>query len=844
MLSLAFPMQGQWEDVSVEALLVATTSGSNFGCGISCADYNGDGWDDVTFGDASGSIRLYLGGEDGYTADVELGGELSGESKGILWVDVDGDGDLDLFAGHRGQGVNLYIRDEAGSMVDESVARGMPDWSGWRPRGISACDFDGDEDLDIYIASYHISNQFEHYPNAFLINDGSGHFTLADDSVGVNNGIQTSFQGAWLDFDDDGWNDLWVINDRFSFSNSLYHNQGDGTFIDVAPEYGLDVYTDPMSATIFDPDLDGDWDLFSTEVPNLPYMFFRRTESGFEDVAEEIGLAAMDDYGWGACAVDIDGDMDEDLMVSTLWWPFENPVDNRMYLCDNDVDLHFNEDSLGWPNEQFALYHLGRLDMDGDRAPDLIGFGVIPVAQVLRNTNESGAARLTVQLVGITGNSHAVGAVIKVHADGVQQMQQVDAGADYVTQHSYRRFFGMGSAEVVDSLEVRWPNGIRETWYDLPADTALVLIQGTAGAMPTPLSRDCPWEIPGWLLPFDPSEVEMTWDGNPVLADTVWADAPGAHVLQASWWSGAHTMEWVVEADLIPQVEPAITVIEPGCTGGGAALMWSMEGASVVMWSDSVLSPGDSVLYLGEGTGTFAWHFGPECVLDTTVTVVVPPSLALALEYFPPACWGDVGMVQWEATGGTPPLSVDWGAVAPDSLLAGVWTVVLSDSVGCVLTDSVAVVIPDSLAALPDWSYLGDSDTALVELGITGGTPPYEVLWSGGLDEDGLMLTPGTIGWLVQDAEGCLAYGTLQLEVNAVGNPSTSISDPWICRREAGWIGITGPGGTGILTLFDLTGRMMASHAWISGRPVAVPSDGPLIIRLISDAGGVRVFLR
>ena len=75
----------------------------------------------------------------------------------LALADLDGDGDLDLFAGRLDSGVKLYIRNGSGDLVDESLARGVPDWIEWNPRGISASDFDQDQDLDIYIASYHIS---------------------------------------------------------------------------------------------------------------------------------------------------------------------------------------------------------------------------------------------------------------------------------------------------------------------------------------------------------------------------------------------------------------------------------------------------------------------------------------------------------------------------------------------------------------------------------------------------------------------------------------------------------------------------------------------------------------
>lgn len=835
------PACAQWEDVSVEALLIGSASGSTFGCGLSCADYNGDGWDDVTLADASGTIRLYAGGPDGYTPDVELGDEFAGETKGVLWVDVDGDGDLDLFAGHRGQGVELYIRNDTGDLVIETVQRGLPDWPGWRPRGMSACDFDGDEDLDIYIASYHIYSQVEHYQNAFLINDGTGHFVLADDSVGVNNGVQTSFHGGWLDFDGDGWQDLWVINDRFSFSNSLYRNLGNGTFVDVAPEYGLDLNNDPMTATIFDPDLDGDWDLFTTDVPNLMHTFFEQVDSGFVEVAESIGLGGYSDYGWGACAVDIDGDMDQDLMVATMHWPFETAVDNRMYICDNEDGLNFTEDSTGWPNEQLPLYHLGRLDYDGDRAPDLAGYGVPPAVQLLRNTNPAGASRMTVRLVGTTANSHAVGAVIEVHAGGVMQMRQVDAGVDYVTQHSYTRFFGLGEEEWVDSLLVTWPNGGVEAWYGLPADTALVLIQGTALAAPEPLPRACPWEPLAWLVPFDPEEVDMTWNGNAVDGDTLWADGPGPHVLEASWWSGNHVMNWVLAGELAdpPTLEHVLT--DPGCLGEPAVLAWSPEGADAVFWSDSLLSFEDTLLVLSGGGGLLSWHHGPDCIVDTMIEVNSPPALLLDWVLDVPDCWGDMGVVEWEATGGTPPLVVDWDGADPAALGAGVWPVSLTDAAGCVVMDSVTVVIPDSLAVMADWSYIGGSDSVEVVLDITGGTPPFGIDWSGSADGNGLLLAPGIVGWLVEDAHGCLAFGTLQLDVNSV--PLDPFGE-WRCLRDGEWLVITGPSTGGTLALFDLTGRRLISTEWTTARKLPLSGMGPVLVRWWPDGGRPMVFLR
>lgn len=835
------PAMAQWEDVSTQYLLSASCTGSNWGCGLSCADFNSDGLDDLTVAQASGNVSLYLRTEGGFDLDQEL--ESEDQATGVLWVDVDGDGDLDLFAGRQENGVKLYIRNGSGELVDESSARGVPDWIEWKPRGISAADFDQDQDLDVYIASYHISIEEYHYSNALLINDGFGYFTLADDSVGVNDGIKTSFQGAWLDYDKDGWQDLWVINDRASFKNAMYRNQGDGTFVDVALELGLLNVIDPMTATVFDPDQDGDWDLFCTDVANVPHSLFEQTDSGFVDVALDSGTSGIDDYGWGGCAVDVDGDAREDLMVATLNWPSESPVDNRLYLA-LDSGLAFQEDDTGWPNEQFPLYHLGRFDLDGDRAPDIIGHGAIPIAQLLLNTNEQGASRMTVRLVGTTPNSHAVGALIEVYAAGQRQMQQVDAGSDYVTQHSYTRFFGMDTLQTLDSIVVTWPGANTETWYALDADTAHVLVQGTAGAMPEVLNRDCPWDEQGWRVPELSGDFEMTWNGVPLTSDSVWASATGEQVLEASWWNGTASIQWVLTANVAPVGDPEFECTYPVCFGDSAVLSWSATGAESVVWMDSLSFPLDTVVQVALDSIAVEWQYGPQCVVDTTVLVDMPEALTLTLDLVNPPCSGGVAEVSFEASGGTPPLQVDWNGADPTALSDGVWPVVALDAVGCAVFDTVAVAAPPALEVDVNWSFQGDSDTVWVELDVTGGTPPYDVVWSGGLDSAGWALAPTSLGWAVEDAGGCVQSGALDLEINSVGSHPTGRLGGLRCWRAGGMVGFEGPSMQGRIALYDLTGRLWWSGRWASTDRIPCDAIGPLIIRTFFDDGAVRIFLR
>ena len=838
-LGIAVKGSAQLEDVSLDYVISASTGEGFLGCGLSCADFNGDGWDDLTLAEDDGTVQLHAGGPDGFDPVQNLTGD--GESKGVLWIDIDEDGDLDLWVMHYGGLIQLFVQGSDGVLSEQAEFRGVPQVDGMKPRGCSAVDYDRDGDLDVYVANYNIAG-FGAHPNLLLQNDGDGHFVDVADSAGVGNGIQTSFQGSWLDYDGDGWDDLWVINDRQPFDNALYRNDGDGTFTDVAEELGLAISPDPMSATVFDPDQDGDWDLFATDVPNLPNQLWVSTDSGYVDMAAEAGVDAVSDYGWGACVMDIDGEGREDLLVATNFWPEEPPTDNRIFM-NADSGLAFTLDTLAWPNEQYPLYHLGRLDIDGDRSPDIAAYGPLNSVQMLRTSNDLGSARLALRLVGTVSNSHAVGARIKVHVGGSVQMQQVDAGTDYQTQHSYTRFFGLGGWEMVDSIEVRWPTGLTEVWHDLQSDSAHVLIEGTADAALIALDQSCPWEEQGWLLPFSASEVDMTWNGEPVTSDTVWANASGEYTLEASWWLGRFSWSQTVES--VVDVEPALTVDvdSASCWGDAAWVQWNAPASGSVYVDDTDVTLMSGWAVHQSDTLNVQWLDTPGCTLDQTVMVHIPDSASVVWDVESPACAGEMGQVDWTVSGGTPPWSVDWMGVDSGALLAGVHPVSLVDSMGCFLLDEVVVEEPDLLDVEVSWTHFGLSDSAQVELTVTGGTPPMEVLWAGGFD-NGMLLSPDLIGWLVEDAQGCLAFGTVEVP----SNPLLGVGEarPFIqCIRDETGLRFSGDHVSFcVVEVMDVTGRLLHS-----GRPdaqgrVALAHVGLVVVRMTDKAGLVWTALR
>lgn len=839
--SLVCESAAQLEDVTLDYLMESSTFGSLFGCGLSTVDYNGDGWDDVTVAGTDGLIKLYMGGESGLILDLVL--DVEAEAKAVLWVDIDNDGDLDLFAGAAGVGVYLYIRQPDGTLNEEGSIRGIPLLVDWDNRGISARDYDRDGDLDIYIASYHDEMQQIAYENMLFQNGGTGYFEETTFLAGVGDGLQHSFQGAWFDYDQNGFDDLWVINDRLIFLNALYANAGGGPFVDISESSGANISVNSMSATLFDPDNDGDWDQYVTNVENLANAFMINTAGVYYDMAESAGVASMQ-YGWGTCAIDVDGDRWDDMMVATYRFPNTLPYDNHLYMNDG-TGLHFEDVTDDWPNEQFQLYCLGRLDLDQDRIPDIVGHGNALSPQVLMLTNEDDNNRMTIDLVGTLSNTRGVGAVIKVHADSLTQMKQMNAGEDYMTQHTYTRFFGLGDVDVVDSIEVFWPSGIRDILFDVAADTALVIVEA-AGSL-EPIESSCEWDLASWTVPFDPATVDMTWNGVPVTSDIVVAEAPGEWTLEASWWGGGYT--WSQTVSWNPELPPSFSLdVVPGlCFGDSALVSWSMPDSALVTLDSIVLPVYTEGLPFASGSFELQIEVTNGCVLDTTFTVIEPDELSAQVGVIQPSCAGDLGSAVVVATGGTGTLTIDAGGADLSALMPGVVPFNISDDFGCVFTDSLEIVSPDSLIGLVSFGYIGSSDSVQIVSEIFGGTPPYSWNWNGAIDDEGMALAPLDLGWYVQDANGCLDLGALNIAQNplsGISNAQDAVS--WSCLRMGSALGLYGPDGERLdVSVYDLSGRLLV-RKWNVPASSALElwTDVPVVVTGIDAAGSVFRWLR
>ncbi len=327
------------------------------GGGLAVIDYNNDGWMDlyVVNGGTLQNARahkkqrrnaLYRNNRDGTFTDVTLAAGVPGNGhwgKGALAADFNNDGWMDLYVTNYGPNI-LYLNNGDGTFRDVTARAGVgdPRWSS----AAAAADYDRDGDLDLFVANY-LDYDLNHLPvsgkfcsyrgipvacgprglkgagDTLYRNNGDGTFTDVSKEAGVSDPQGFYGLGAvWGDYDNDGWPDLYVAND--TTPNYLYHNNRDGTFTDVAAAAGV-AYSDDgreqagMGVEFEDLDNDGWLDILVTNFSDDYNTLYRNTGKGyFRDDSFATGLAADSwrDLSWGVGFFDFNNDGWKDIFVA------------------------------------------------------------------------------------------------------------------------------------------------------------------------------------------------------------------------------------------------------------------------------------------------------------------------------------------------------------------------------------------------------------------------------------------------------------------------------------------------------------------------------------------------
>lgn len=433
---------------------------TGFGLGVVVGDYNEDGFPDVFLNNLGPNVLLLNNG-DGTFTDITADAGLSGDTlvgAGACFLDADNDGDLDLYVGN-------YLEFDPSRIIDRSV-NGIPTYP-------SPYDFRG-------------------VPDAFHRNDGDGTFTDASGDSGIAQKSARAMGCIAVDTDADGDTDILVADD--GDPNLHWINDGSGAFEEQGLATGLayDGFGDEnagMGVDCADCDADGLIDVLVTTYRGQSPVFYRNLGGGlFEDATAVVGLGSgtFSQVKWGCGLVDFDDDGWCDVFIANGHTDdtAEQIDPGACYRCRPSVLRNVggrftNVTDQAGPGlvDRHCSRGAAFDDLDNDGDVDVVVLNSRDAPTVLRNDRRPGAHWIDVELRGTTANRDAVGATVRVTADGRTSVRQVHAGRGYQGHFGSRLHFGLGEADRVDQIEVEWPGGGRSVVSGSPTDRRLFVRQ-------------------------------------------------------------------------------------------------------------------------------------------------------------------------------------------------------------------------------------------------------------------------------------------------------------------------------------------------------------------------------
>lgn len=560
-------LNAQFSELSSEYGVEVTFSGE-YGSACSFADFDHDGWDDITV-ETDNSLRFFKNVEgNGFQEvffDLELL-ELSDYNM-ILWVDYDNDGDKDLYLSSYGKSIYLYRRDEGDVFEEVSSALGLnlallPNYGG------SWGDYNNDGLLDLYHNVY--VQPIGDNPTTFnklYTQQEDGTFIENAIAMGVDNGNKQSFQSIFWDYDEDGWQDIFLINDRMSSANALYRNINGEAFEDVSAEMGLDQILNAMSIGVGDHNLDENIDVYISN-GSAGNFFNVQDENGvYQNIAEDLGIQSNSNC-WGSIWFDYDNDGYEDLYVAAS--PLNPLIGEYDYLYHNEGDGTFTDQSETLiVEEDISGYSVAQSDFNGDGNVD---FFVSPGDEHAKLYVNDGSLTgdnnwVSISLEGVISNAEAYGSQIKVYSANKVYTRLHLCGEGYIAQHSDKEHIGIGTQSEVDSIRIIWPRGLVETYYDLPANTHYSFVE-TESLTPDFPDSDAKAICPGESITesIGGDFVSVQWS-NGTSGDSLVISEPGNYFAVAEHSSGIIFHTDTLEVYASPPFTISFTTTDASCNG-------------------------------------------------------------------------------------------------------------------------------------------------------------------------------------------------------------------------------------------------------------------------------------
>ncbi len=497
------------------------------GSGAAFLDYDNDGWLDVFLVNGSrlgkdslpGAVsRLFRNKKDGTFEDVtaQAGVGRSGWGQSVCAGDYDNSGHEDLFVTYWGQNVLYRNRGDSTFETTTKAAGLTQDRRRWNS-GCAFLDYDRDGDLDLFVGNY-IDFELETTApsesglclyrgisvacgpsgllggkNILYRNEGNGTFSDQSRPSGIVDAFGTYALGALtLDYDNDGWVDIYVAND--SDPSTLYRNNKDGTFTDVGVLSGAAYSMDGrpqagMGVSSADVNQDGYVDIFKTNFSEDTSNLYLNLGKGiFEESAFRTGLASNTRFlGWGCGLFDLDNDGWIDVFqVNGHVYPEIEQLEGLTYRQRKIVYVNREgkrfEDVTETIGGDVMIPRAGRGaafgDFDNDGDIDVLVNNVNDTPSLYRNDTSPERHWIAIRPLGTRSNRSGIGARVRVRAGDLDLIGEVRSGGSYYSQNQLRVQFGLGETSTIDLIEVVWPSGQLDRFENVPSDRLVYLYEG------------------------------------------------------------------------------------------------------------------------------------------------------------------------------------------------------------------------------------------------------------------------------------------------------------------------------------------------------------------------------
>jgi hypothetical protein len=528
-------MQGIFGGIDRKKYIIETT-----GTGVAIFDYDNDGWPDIFLvngtrlegltPDQSPTNHLYRNNHDGTFTDVTVKSGLAatGWGQGVCVGDYDNDGWEDLYVTYYGK--NRLYHNQNGVFTEVAEKTGVAGSGKAWGSGCAFLDYDRDGKLDLMVANY-VDFDLATTPapgqrpaciwkgvpvmcgprglpgskNILYHNRGDGTF----EDVTVKAHIDRTdghyaFSVSTLDFDEDGWPDIFVACD--STPSILYRNNHDGTFTDVAVTAGAAFNEDGreqagMGSTIADFNGDGHLDIFKTNFSDDTATLYRNNGDGtFTDATSAAGLGLYTQYlGWGTMFFDFDNDGWPDLILVNghvypevdsqhLGSTFKEP---RILYRNNGDGTFSDVSAFAGPGITASASSrglaIGDLWNDGKLSAVISNMNAMP--SLLVNQIRTPNHWIAIRTVGKKSNRDGIGARISVRVGSRTLVDEVRSGSSYISQNDMRVHFGLGSASKIDWVEIRWPSSLVERFTNLEVDKIATVTEGAGTLVPADVKK-------------------------------------------------------------------------------------------------------------------------------------------------------------------------------------------------------------------------------------------------------------------------------------------------------------------------------------------------------------------